>query len=177
MADARHPRHALGFRVLRTAVSLALRNLLFTVVVPSSGAVYVPWWILTRGHTSPKPVEWVAVALIATGAGLYLSCVWVFAVVGKGTPGPWDAPRHFVAVGPYRWVRNPIYLGALSVVLGEAWLFLSLQLLKYSAAMAILFHLFVIGYEEPTLYRRFGEAYSEYRRTVPRWIPRRPRDG
>jgi len=75
-------------------------------------------------------------------------------------------------VGPYRWVRNPIYIAALLVVLGEAWLFLSLSLLKYAVVMAIFFHLFVTGYEEPTLYRRFGETYAEYRRTVPRWIPR-----
>ena len=158
-----------------TAVSLALRNLLFTVVVPGLGAVWIPWRILAHGRTTPNPVEWSGVALIAAGAALYLSCVWIFAVVGRGTPGPWDAPRRLAAVGPYRWVRNPIYIAALLVVLGEAWLFLSLSLLKYAVVMAIFFHLFVTGYEEPTLYRRFGETYAEYRRTVPRWIPRWPR--
>ena len=65
--------------------------------------------------------------------------------------------------GPYRWVRNPIYLAALLVVLGEAWLFLSPRLLAYAAAMAACFHLFVTGYEERTLARRFGPAYLEYR--------------
>jgi len=80
-----------------------------------------------------------------------------------------------VAAGPYRWVRNPIYLAALLVVLGEAWLFLSLPLLAYAGVMAVSFHLFVTGYEEPVLGRRFGRAYAEYRRTVPRWIPRPPR--
>jgi protein-S-isoprenylcysteine O-methyltransferase Ste14 len=69
---------------------------------------------------------WPAVVLIAAGAALYGACLWVFASVGRGTPGPWDAPRQFVAVGPYRWVRNPIYVAALLVMLGEAWLFLSL---------------------------------------------------
>jgi protein-S-isoprenylcysteine O-methyltransferase Ste14 len=160
-----------------TATRLAVRNLLFAVVVPGLGAVCIPWWILTRGRATSEPVEWNAVALIAVGATLYLSCLWMFAVVGRGPPGPWDPPRRFVAVGPYRWVRNPIYIAALLVVLGEAWLFLSLPLLKYAAAMAILFHLFVIGHEEPTLHRRFGEAYAEYLRTVPRWIPRWPRHG
>jgi protein-S-isoprenylcysteine O-methyltransferase Ste14 len=62
-------------------------------------------------------------------------------------------------------------------VLGEAWLFLSLALLAYAGAMAVVFHLFVIDYEEPTLRRRFGSAYLEYQRMVPRWIPRRPRHG
>ncbi|HZD71681.1 MAG TPA: methyltransferase [Actinomycetes bacterium] len=91
-------------------------------------------------------------------AALYLRCVWVFAVVGRGTPGPWDAPRRFVAIGPYRWMRNPICVAAVLVVLGAAWLFLSLPLLLYTAAMAISFHLFVVGCEERTLHRRFGDA-------------------
>jgi protein-S-isoprenylcysteine O-methyltransferase Ste14 len=98
--------------------------------------------------------------------------------VGHGTPGPWDAPRRFMAAGPYRWVRNPMYISALLVVLGEAWLLLSLSLLVYGGALAAFFHLFVIGYEEPALRRTFGETYETYRRTVPRWIPRpRPRLG
>jgi len=80
-----------------------------------------------------------------------------------------------VATGPYLRVRNPICLAALLVVLGEAWLFLSLPLLVYAGAMAILFHLFVIGYEEPALQRRFGDAFLDYRRRVPRWVPRPPR--
>lgn len=158
-------------------MSLLIRNLLFTVVVPGSGAVWIPWWILTRGGAIPTPATWQAASFIIIGAALYLSCVWAFAIVGRGTPGPWDAPRRFVAVGPYRWVRNPIYIAALLIVGGEAWLFLSLPLILYAAALAVGFHLFVIGYEEPTLRRRFGQAYIEYQRTVSRWIPRPPRRG
>jgi len=156
-------------------MSLALRNLLFTVVVPGSGAVWIPWWILNRGGGTPAPVAWPAVSLIAIGVALYLWCLWIFAIVGRGTPGPWDAPRRLVAVGPYRWVRNPIYIAALLVVIGEAWLFLSLALLVYAVALATGFHLFVIGYEEPRLRQRFGVAYTDYVRTVPRWIARPPR--
>lgn len=84
------------------------------------------------------------------------------------------APRRVVAHGPYRWVRNPIYLAALLVVLGEAGLFGSLRLLAYAGVLAACFHVFVTGYEEPALRRRFGPAYLAYRRAVPRWIPRRP---
>jgi protein-S-isoprenylcysteine O-methyltransferase Ste14 len=157
-------------------VSLGLRNVLFTLAVPGMGAVCIPWWVLRGGGATPEPAEWSALALIAVGAALYLSSVRLFAVVGGGTPGPWDAPRRFVAVGPYRWVRNPMYVAALLVVVGEAWLFRPLPLLEYAAAMALFFHLFVIGYEEPTLHRTFGENYAEYRRAVPRWIPRPPRD-
>jgi protein-S-isoprenylcysteine O-methyltransferase Ste14 len=156
-------------------MSLLIRNLLFTVVVPGAGAVWVPWWILTRGGALPTPVAWYAASLIVLGVALYFWCVWVFATVGRGTPGPWDAPRRFVAVGPYRWVRNPIYISALLVIGGEAWLFLSAPLLLYAIAVAFGVHLFVIGYEEPTLRRTFGETYVQYLRTVPRWVPRPPR--
>ena len=156
-------------------MSLALRNLLFTVVVPGTGGIYLPWLILTRHGAAPTPVAWPAVGVIAAGVGLYLCCLWVFAVVGRGTPGPWDPPRRLVAVGPYRWVRNPIYLAALLIVLGEAWLFGSAALLLYAGAAAVAFHLLVIGYEEPRLRGQFGERYEAYRRTVPRWIPHPPR--
>jgi protein-S-isoprenylcysteine O-methyltransferase Ste14 len=158
-------------------LSLIVRNLVFTVVVPGLGGVWVPWWILTRhGHT-PTPAAWEATVVIAAGAALYGWCVWNFAAVGGGTPGLWDAPSRVVAAGPYRWVRNPIYIAALVVVLGEAWLFMSLPLLAYAGVMAVFFHLFVTCYEERVLRRRFGGAYLEYRRTVPRWIPRTPRRG
>ncbi len=155
-------------------MNLAIRNILFTIIVPGVGGVLIPWWILTRGGAAPTASAWYAAILIVLGAALYFLCLWLFASVGRGTPNPLDAPRRFVAVGPYRWVRNPIYIAALLVVIGEAWLFLSLPLLVYAAAMAIFCHLFVIGYEEPTLRRRFGETYEEYLRTVPRWIPRPP---
>jgi protein-S-isoprenylcysteine O-methyltransferase Ste14 len=144
--------------------------------VPGAGAVGIPWWILASAGTT-APVAWYAVAVIGVGAALYLWCLWLFATVGSGTPGPWDAPRRVVAVGPYRWVRNPIYLAALIVVVGEAWLFVSLPLLAYAGVMAITVHLFVIGYEEPTLERRFGATYATYRQSVPRWMPRPPRRG
>ena len=165
-------------RSLGQSLSLVLRNVVFTAVVPGLGGVWLPWWLLThgtRGATStPAPAAWTALPVIAAGAALYFWCAWNFATVGGGTPGPWDAPRRVVARGPYRWVRNPIYLAALLVVLGEAWLFTSLRLLAYAGVMAACFHLFVTGYEERTLARRFGPAYLEYRRAVPRWIPRKP---
>ena len=156
-------------------MGLAFRNLLFSVVVPGLGAVLVPWWILSRGYATPTPIAWAAASVIAVGVALYVVCVRAFAIVGRGTPGPWDAPRRLVAVGPYRWVRNPIYIAAILVVVGEAWVFRSIALLAYAGAMAVVFHLFVVGYEERTLHHRFGGVYAEYVRTVSRWIPRPPR--
>ncbi len=153
-------------------MGLLIRNLAFTVVVPGLGSLWIPWWILTRGGATPNPAAWPAAGFIAAGATLYFSCLWVFATVGQGTPGPWDAPRCFVAVGQYAWVRNPIYIAALLVVVGEAWLFQSLPVLIYAAALALGFQLLVVGYEEPTLRHRFGADYEAYRQRVPRWIPR-----
>jgi protein-S-isoprenylcysteine O-methyltransferase Ste14 len=157
-------------------MSLGIRNVLFTFVVPGLGAGWIPWRILDRFGGTLVTMPWAAgpIAVMAAGAAIYLLCLRLFAVVGRGTPGPWDAPRRLVAVGPYRWVRNPIYLSALLVVLGEAWLFLSWALLLYVGIMGVSFHLFVIGYEERTLRRRFGESYARYSRAVSRWVPRPP---
>jgi protein-S-isoprenylcysteine O-methyltransferase Ste14 len=156
---------------------LIVRNLMFTIVVPGLGGVWVPWRILTRNGNMAVPAVWEAIPVIVAGTALYVWCVWDFAAVGGGTPGPWDAPSRVVASGPYRWVRNPIYLAALLIVAGEAWLFLSLPLLAYAGGMALCFHLLVIGYEEPALSRRFGTSYAEYRRVVRRWVPHRPGHG
>jgi protein-S-isoprenylcysteine O-methyltransferase Ste14 len=153
-------------------ISLTARNVLFSLVVPGLGAVLVPWWILDGARAAPLGPAWLGVIPVAAGLVLYLACVRVFAAVGRGTPGPWDAPRQVVTVGPYGWVRNPIYLAALLVVLGETCIFQSGALLGYAAAMAVGFHLFVVGYEEPHLRRAFGSAYIDYCRRVHRWLPR-----
>jgi len=153
-------------------LSLVVRNVVFTIVVPGLGGVWAPWSLASHGGHGPTPAAWAALPVIAAGAALYAWCVWNFAAVGDGTPGLWDAPARVVATGPYRWVRNPIYIAALLVVLGQAWLLRSLPVLVYAVGMAAFCHLFVTGYEERRLGRRFGSAYAEYRRTVPRWIPR-----
>jgi hypothetical protein len=127
---------------------------------------------VTRGGVIPPPVVWPAVAPIIGGVGLYAACQWIFATLGHGTPGPWDTPRRFVAVRPYRWVRNPIYIAALLMIVGEARLFLSLALLVYAVPVAVGVHLFVLLYEERTLHRPFGVEYDLYRSRVWRWIPR-----
>ncbi len=151
----------------------ALGYLLFVLLVPGTGGVYAPWLILVLGGTTLEHAAWPALVPIGAGVALVTWCFWVFVVAGRGTPAPWDAPRRVVAVGPYRRVRNPIYIGALMIVVGEAWLFLSLPLLLYVIAVAVGFHLIVVAYEEPRLSARFGEEYEAYRRSVPRWIPRR----
>ena len=114
----------------------------------------------------------VALAVGAVGAALALWCVLTFALVGRGTPAPFDPPRRLVVRGPYRRVRNPMYLGA-AVALGAAALFYrSLALLAFTAGFLVVTHVFVIGYEEPTLRRMFGAEYEAYCRDVRRWRPK-----
>jgi protein-S-isoprenylcysteine O-methyltransferase Ste14 len=130
-----------------------------------------------RDGANPQPVVRPAIILTGLGVALYLWCLWYFATVGRGTPGPWDAPRRVVDIGPYGWVRNPMYLSVFLVVASETLLFLSVPLLVYLGVIALIVQLFVGAYEEPTMTERFGDGYSAYLRRVPRWIPRPPRRG
>ena len=119
-----------------------------------------------------RPLGW---GLAAAGGALAAACVAVFATRGKGTPAPFDPPPLFVATGPYRYVRNPMYVGAGGVMSGVGLVAGSPSILMLSAVFLALAHGFVVLYEEPALERRFGESYAEYRRNVGRWIPRSPR--
>ena len=146
--------------------------LFFILTIPAAGAVYVPWLILAATGATIQPSGWPGAGLIVVGLAIEVWCFWTFAVAGRGTPAPWDPPKRVVAEGPFRWVRNPIYIGAFIVVLGESWLFLSVPLLVYAILVALGIHVVVIAYEEPRLRERFGAEYEEYLRNVPRWIPR-----
>jgi protein-S-isoprenylcysteine O-methyltransferase Ste14 len=151
-----------------------LKTLLFTALVPCSVALWIPWgWL--RVPRPLEPAQYLGFPLIAAGALLYAWCAGLFALVGKGTPAPVDPPTEFVAGGPYRWSRNPMYIGVEAVLAGESLLCRSTTLAAYLAGFAALAHLFVVFYEERTLRRRFGASYERYCREVNRWLPRRPR--
>jgi protein-S-isoprenylcysteine O-methyltransferase Ste14 len=153
-----------------------LKTLLFTLCVPGVTLGLVPYLIVTRDAPAHPlgAVRWLGWALLALGVATMSWCFARFAVA-RGTPAPVDPPKELVVVGLYRYVRNPIYLGAFGILLGEILLTGSRALAVYAAAWALACHLFVVWYEEPALARRFGAAYDRYRATVPRWIPRRPR--
>ena len=119
-----------------------------------------------------RPLGWI---LAAGGGALAAACVAVFATRGKGTPAPFDPPRRFVATGPYRYVRNPMYVGAVGVMSGVGLVVGSPAILVLAIVFWALSCVFVLLYEEPDLERRFGESYAEYRGNVGRWIPRLPR--
>jgi protein-S-isoprenylcysteine O-methyltransferase Ste14 len=109
------------------------------------------------------------------GAAVALWCVFTFAFIGKGTPAPFDPPRRLVIRGPYRFVRNPMYIGAGLALLGAALFYQSWPLLIYAGVFFLATHLFVLLYEEPTLRQTFGEEYEGYCRRIRRWVPGRTR--
>lgn len=119
-------------------------------------------------------VEALGIALVVAGSALALGCILTFSLVGKGTPAPFDPPRHLVVTGPYRYLRNPMYLGAFLALSGAALVYRSLALLGYAVLFLVATHLFVVGYEEPTLARTFGDQYRAYQKRVHRWVPGRP---
>jgi len=159
---------------MRATVFLLLRIALFTLVVPATVVVYVP---IGLGVSPGSPIQVVLGTLvIAMGLALATWCFYGFATRGRGTPAPWDPPQHLVTTRPYRHVRNPMYMGILLILVGEAVLFGSLVLLAWAIVVAAGFHLAVTRYEEPGLRERFGPEYELYLAEVPRWLPRlRPR--
>jgi protein-S-isoprenylcysteine O-methyltransferase Ste14 len=150
-----------------------LNTILFTIFVPGTVAGYIPYRLADRfAHRSSGPVEWLGLAVLALGAAIYFRCAWEFAVRGLGTPAPIAPTKFLVTTALHRYMRNPMYVGVALVIVGEAILFRSVRVLEYSVFMLSAAHTFVVLYEEPTLRRQFGESYEEYRRTVPRWIPK-----
>jgi protein-S-isoprenylcysteine O-methyltransferase Ste14 len=152
------------------------KTLLFTVLVPATVTIYVPRRIfLSRSREDALPIgplRYVGAALLAAGAAVYVWCAWDFATAGRGTPAPIDPPKSLVVRGLYRYVRNPMYLGILLLLGGEAMLFGSRAILEYTGLVFLFFFLFVFAYEEPALRRKFGQDYERYCDRVPRWIPR-----
>jgi protein-S-isoprenylcysteine O-methyltransferase Ste14 len=154
----------------------ALKTLLFTVILPGAATVYIPYWLLSSPSApAPMPIggfRYIGWLPILLGAAIYFRCAWDFTYAGKGPPAPIDPPKEVVVRGLYRYVRNPMYAGILTLLFGEALFFASRQLFVYAGAIFLLFHLFVIFYEEPALRQKFGESYRRYCETVPRWMPR-----
>ena len=147
--------YAAGFLTLWGWLALRVRHL------DMERGLYLPFW-----------TGFIGIAAFLAGALVVLSCVKSFVVEGKGTPAPFDPPRRFVASGPYRFVRNPMYLGAFLLLSGFGLYARSPSVLGLVVLAAFLAHLFVVLVEEPGLAARFGKSYLAYRRSTNRWIPR-----
>jgi protein-S-isoprenylcysteine O-methyltransferase Ste14 len=157
--------------------SAALVSVIFFLFAPAMIAGAIPWSITRWRITRPLPygtlVQSVGVLLIVLGTAVLVHAFARFVIEGSGTPAPVAPPSRLVVGGLYRYVRNPMYLAVLTVILGQAVLFGAPSLVWYAAVVGAMFVLFVRLYEEPTLGEQFGAEYEAYRRAVPGWWPRR----
>ncbi|MFZ0889697.1 MAG: isoprenylcysteine carboxylmethyltransferase family protein [Candidatus Binataceae bacterium] len=151
-------------------------TIIFVIAVPGTVVIGVPYWI-TGWHFRAPMLGTTATRLV--GAALFLValpafCDFVVRFVreGFGTPAPVAPPSRLVRGGVFARVRNPGYISVAAMIVGQALIFGSVDVLIYAALAAICFHLFVVFYEEPTLRAQFGAQYDEYCRSVPRWLPR-----
>ena len=154
----------------------ALGSFVFFLIAPFTIAAVVPWTI-TRWRVEPTllgvPGERIVGGVITlVGAFVLIDCFRRFVTEGRGTPAPVLPTQVLVVTGAYRHVRNPMYFGLVTAVLGQALVFGNLELLVYGLALAAVFHSFVRLYEEPTLRRRYGADYDDFTANVPRWLPR-----
>jgi protein-S-isoprenylcysteine O-methyltransferase Ste14 len=156
------------FAIVRTIVYATLFIGLLLIYVPAS---LLSWSRIVR-PSSFGILQILGLILGTVGAALALWCVFSFALIGKGTPAPFDPPRRLVVNGPYHFVRNPMYIGAGLALIGATLFYKSLPLLIYAFAFFLITHLFVVIYEEPMLRRSFLEDYDAYCRRVGRWWPR-----
>ena len=163
-------RTSTGAKLVR--MGLLFKNLLFTVFVPGTVAAVVPLWIVRGRGAASGPLLLAAAVVLVAGVSVYAWCVWDFAAFGRGTPLPADAPKKLVVRGLYRYTRNPMYVGVLTVLLGWSLLYRSPVVLVYAACVAVCFQLFIVLYEEPHLRGEFASEYDEYRARVPRWLAR-----
>ncbi|MFL6244639.1 MAG: methyltransferase family protein [Thermoanaerobaculia bacterium] len=149
-----------------------LRSVFFASLFVSLWTWFIPRW-LARGELHPR---WgiPAIVLMVIGGAIMLKCVWDFAWTGRGTPAPWDPPRRLVITGLYRYVRNPMYVGMGTFLLGEALLLpeITRGMLMVMAAAWLIVTAFIMLYEEPTLRRLFADDYEHYCQHVRRWLPR-----
>jgi protein-S-isoprenylcysteine O-methyltransferase Ste14 len=152
----------------------AVGSAAFMVVAPGTAAGLVPW-LLTGWHSADwwLPVQVLGGVLLTAGAVVLVQAFVRFVVDGLGTPAPVAPPEHLVVSGLYRYVRNPMYVAVVSVIVGQTLLLGRPVLLVYGLLVGIAMWAFATWYEEPALTRRFGAEYKHYRQAVPGWWPRR----
>jgi protein-S-isoprenylcysteine O-methyltransferase Ste14 len=138
------------------------------LTLPGVVAFIIPGILLRPAGTAA--FHWVGAVPITIGTGLLLWCVRDFYVAGRGTLAPWTPPKRLVAVGLYRFSRNPMYIAVITVLIGWAVMFRTVALIVYAVSAAILFHLRVVFAEEPFLARTHGKQWEDYRSRVPRWL-------
>jgi protein-S-isoprenylcysteine O-methyltransferase Ste14 len=151
----------------------ALKSVLFLIFVAGLGAGYLPLVLLPRvPQVETGMLTYFAFPLWLIGAVIVLWCFADFTFKGHGTPNPIDPPKELVTTGAYRYTRNPIYVATLTIIIGHFLWFKAIWMLIYAAVVFLFFHLFVTLYEEPKLKEKFGAAYENYCKSIPRWLPK-----
>jgi protein-S-isoprenylcysteine O-methyltransferase Ste14 len=159
------------------------KHLRAIILLPGIVTLVIPGTILWRGGidtlglwqsfpASRIVLPMIGVICICLGLMLMVATIWLFVTVGKGTLAPWAPPQRLVVQGVYRHVRNPMISGVLFVLMGESVLTASLPLFWWFVVVVVVNAAYIPLLEEPGLIKRFGEAYLDYKRNVPRWIPR-----
>ena len=158
-------------------LSLFIRNLIFTILQPGIVAGLLPYWILGDNvnnifiqQLSERGLHDLGIFLLLIGFVIMIYCIISFAIKGRGTLSPADPTKKLVATGLYGFSRNPMYVGVILILVGEAVFFQSLNLWIYSVLVFLAFHIFILRFEEPRLKKDFGEEYKSYCEKVGRWI-------
>lgn len=147
---------------------------IFFVAAPGVVAGLLPWLLSSRYSLpfAPWPLIATGSLMVACGLAILVYAFVGFALEGRGTPAPVAPTDTLVVSGAYRFVRNPMYVAVLSIILGQALIFAHWQLAAYAAVVGLAMMSFVRVYEEPVLSRRYGAQYAAYRANVPGWWPR-----
>jgi len=145
---------------------------IFSFILPVTVLVIVPLWVQNNRTINTGFHLVSGLILIVTGLVVMWFTISSFMRIGKGTLAPWSPPKKLVIRGLYRYVRNPMILGVLTVLLGEALCLWSKNILIWAGSFFFINTLYFIVYEEPNLENRFGDDYREYKKHVSRWIPR-----
>ena len=156
---------------------LWFRFILTIIILPFNVLITIPYIILYYSEHVQRmdPLQWktwLGSILILVGLILFIKMLSLFFKTGKGTLASWDPPKCLIIKGPYRYVRNPMITGVLTMLVGQAFLFNSISIMIWAMLFFLINTLYFIFKEEPDLEKRFGDEYAEYRKNVPMWFPK-----
>lgn len=157
---------------------LLIRNIAAIILLPCTVTIYIPYQIIYPTSVlrpdSLSVSQYSAMLLLVIGTAILFRSIWSFAHVGKGTLAPFDETKKLVVDGLHRYVRNPMYIGVILMLLAESWFYWSSGLLIYTAICFVVANIMVIGYEENRLKYKYGDEFLQYCTHVNRWVPTKP---
>ena len=158
---------------MKDTIPNIIKSLIFVVLMGGTVMVLIPLELLSSSHRLNIEIgffRYFGLIPVILGITICLWCWREFIFEGKGTPAPHDPPKKLVTSGLYKFTRNPMYVGVIFVLVGEALLSESALLLSYAGLIFLIFHIWIIITEEPYLRYKFGESYKRYCESVPRWL-------